>query len=432
MNSRFLKIIVLLAGIGRGIVFGLQQRASSPAQSKSPAAQAAAAGQHVLQPSWAGLKQWLLRLGILGALFGLGGFLLAALGVIPIKASAGHWAVTQWFLQFSKSRSVATHTLGIKAPALDDPGMVLLGAGHYETGCAPCHGSPHRPRPRIAEHMLPPPPLLKQISSKRDAAELFYIVKHGIKFTGMPAWPAPSRDDEIWAIVAFLRQLPEMDAGDYQRMVSGETRSPDSAPLTGLQPPDKMPRAVIESCGRCHGSDGHGRGSGLIPSLARQQREYLFGSLQAYARRERPSGIMGPVAAGLSSEAMRELADYYASLPARGGSSTAATNAEAIERGRSIAENGIPSRRVPACIECHGPRPGPRNPHYPVLAGQSAHYLERQLQLFSARQRGGTAYSHLMHFVAGHLAPDQMRDVASFFESLGGGDANLTAAQDGR
>src|SRR5687768_7003788 len=59
----------------------------------------------------------------------LGGFLGAASGIIPIKASSGHWAITRWFLQFSKQRSVATHTLGMESIPLDEPSLVLKGAG---------------------------------------------------------------------------------------------------------------------------------------------------------------------------------------------------------------------------------------------------------------------------------------------------------------
>ena len=58
-----------------------------------------------------------------------------------IKASSGHWAITRWFLNFAKERSVATHTLGKNAPSLEAPWLVVEGATHYETGCRSCHGS---------------------------------------------------------------------------------------------------------------------------------------------------------------------------------------------------------------------------------------------------------------------------------------------------
>src|SRR5690606_33678132 len=92
---------------------------------------------------------------------GVGGFLVAASGLIPIKASAGHWPITEWFLAFTMKRSTATHSLGVDVPpGLDNPDLILKGAGHYEFGCRSCHGAPGTPRPRIVDGMLPAPPEL--------------------------------------------------------------------------------------------------------------------------------------------------------------------------------------------------------------------------------------------------------------------------------
>lgn len=363
-------------------------------------------------------KRWLFRIGALLGALALAGFLLAASGLIPIKASSGHWAITRWFLNFSKQRSVATHTLFMKAPALDEPSLVVKGAGYYETGCRPCHGSPGLPQPRIAQRMLPVPPNFAVTLPNRDASELFHIVKHGIKLTGMPAWPSPHRDDEVWAMVAFLRRFPQLDAENYRRLASGEITPAESSRIEHLLPPEKAPQAVSQTCGRCHGLDGLGRGLGAFPKLAGQKPDYLLASLDAYARGKRHSGIMEPIAAGLSAEGMRELAVYYGELPRRATPSARTQTTERIERGKTIASAGIPKQGVPACIACHGPGATPRNPHYPALAGQYADYLVLQLQLFSKEQRGGTEYSHLMHFVAGRLSPEQLRDVALYYESL--------------
>ena len=139
-------------------------------------------------------------------------------GIVPIKASSGHWAITAIILDFAKVRSVATHSWGITSPPLDDDLLITRGAGHYENGCLPCHGGPGRVIPPVMAAMTPTPPELRERLSRWRPEELFSIVKHGIKFTGMPAWPAQQRDDEVWAIVAFLRRLPELDASAYQRL----------------------------------------------------------------------------------------------------------------------------------------------------------------------------------------------------------------------
>jgi cytochrome c553 len=365
------------------------------------------------------MKHRLFKIAALLAALAVAGFLVAASGIVPIKASSGHWAITAWFLHFSMRRSVSTHTLGLKTPALDDASLVLRGAGHYETGCRPCHGSPDLRHPRIPQQMTPHPPYLSPRISTWEPEELFYIVKHGVKFTGMPAWPAQQRDDEVWAMVAFLRTLPELDAEAYRRLVHGEA-APNSpvTPIYGLLPPEKVPRAVNESCGRCHGVDGRGRGGSAFPRLAGQRPDYLYAALQAFARGERYSGMMEPIAAGLSLEEMREIALYYGSPKELSPPPTPPETDPAIVRGKAIASHGIPSQRVPSCVDCHGPGATRRNPIYPILAGQYANYLVLQLELFKKGQRGGSAYAHLMHPVAARLNPEQMRDVARYYESL--------------
>jgi cytochrome c553 len=367
-----------------------------------------------------GPKHWLWHAALVLVVLGAAGFLGVVAGIVPIAASAGHWPITRWFLSFAMQRAVATHSLGVTVPSLDEPWLVLKGAGHYEFGCRPCHGSPEIRRPRIPLGMTPFPPYLPPLIPGWQPDELYYIVKHGVKFTGMPAWPAVQRDDEVWAMVAFLRRLPGLDATEYRRLVSGEA-SPtgDVVALPGLLGPRAVPRAIAESCGRCHGVDGNGRGLGAFPKLAGQRPAYLLASLQAFALGERHSGVMEPIAAGLGVEDMRELAGYYASRPKATPSSPSRPDAQAmLEVGQAIAEGGIPERRVPACSACHGPGTTPRNPIYPELAGQYPEYLALQLMLFRNDVRGGTAYAHIMRMVASRLTPEQIRAAALYYASL--------------
>lgn len=180
---------------------------------------------------------------------------------------------------------------------------------------------------------------------------------------------------------------------------------------------EKRPRAVLGICARCHGVDGRGRVRGAFPRLAGQRPTYLYASLQAFARGERHSGIMGPIAEGLSPAEMRDLARYFASRPPA-PPAVRPESAGAVERGQSIAHRGIPGRKVASCADCHGPGAIRRNPVFPMLAGQDALYLVQQLELFKKKSRGGSPFAHLMHPVAGPLSTEQMRDVALYYESL--------------
>lgn len=400
------------------------------------------------------MRAWIVRGAVAVLVLAILGFLVAASGVVPIRASDGHWEVTEQLLRFGKRRSVATHSMGIEPPPLADPGLVALGAGHYEGGCRPCHGGPLGRKPVIPQGLTPVPPSLT-VDRGYDAAELFYIVKHGIKMTAMPAWPALEREDEIWAVVAFLEALPEMTPEEYRRLagLAHRTTTPE---LEGLTPEGPAGRALVESCARCHGLDGRGRDLGTFPVLAGQRPAYLLGALRAYAEGSRASGVMEPIAAALDDETLGQLARHYAAQPPAGpvdlpalarrvsladlgtlpprithtvGQSDGAAGegddfdlAAAVERGREIALAGIPERAVPSCADCHGPHPaggaGDVSPHYPVLAGQPPGYLVTQLELFHEEIRGGTEYSQIMHQVSHRLESDDLRAVALYYAGL--------------
>jgi cytochrome c553 len=363
-----------------------------------------------------------IALAIAGGVLATAGALVAVTGAVPVKASSGHWAITEAILQFSKRRSISTHALGTTVPPLEDPSLVLQGAGHYDLGCRPCHGTPRGDRPQVAVAMLPDPPRLSDQVPTWSEAELFQIVKHGLKFTGMPAWPSQQRDDEVWAMVAFLMRYPALSDSEYLRLARGE---PDTT--LALEPEDApAPEVVVESCARCHGLDGTGRGT-AFPKLAGQRVEYMRHALAAYADGRRHSGTMASVASGLTPETMREAAEYYAeragSLAASPVSAGDAVPPDADRaRGREIATAGVPARDVPPCVECHGGGAvDEKHPAYPRLAGQHFSYLAQQLRLLKERRRGGSESVHLMHSFVDRLTEEDIRDASAYFASLASG-----------
>lgn len=344
----------------------------------------------------------------LGAL----GFVAVLAGLAPVAASAGHWAITDVVLHFAMRQAVKVRALRIAAPAdYDEPRQVQKGAGHFATACQPCHGAPGNPAWGTMRHMSPPPPGLQARIGEWKAEELFWIVRHGIKFTGMPAWPSDRRDDEVWAVVGFLRQLPRLTPEEYAALVT-----PPDEETTEARALDPALRTVVAACAVCHGFDGAGRGDGAYPRLAGQSREYLAATLDAFAKGRRHSGMMQAVAAGLNMAQRRTLAEYYAGVSAPVRNSLMPS--ERADRGASIARRGVPDKGVPSCTHCHGPGTAERNPFYPRLAGQYADYLVLQLQLFQQGHRGGTAYAHLMHESVRRMTREQMEDVAAYYASL--------------
>ena len=140
-------------------------------------------------------------------------------GFYDVAATSPHWRMTSWLFEVARIRSIKAQAAGIAAPpGLDDPAKVMIGVEHYAAHCAVCHGAPGVPKGDIARGLYPPPPDLAKTAPLYNPAELFWIVKHGIKMTGMPAWSDHS-DEELWATVAFLEKLPGMSEQDYAKLV---------------------------------------------------------------------------------------------------------------------------------------------------------------------------------------------------------------------
>ena len=167
----------------------------------------------------------------------IGGAVFVYSGVYDIGATAPHLRITHWVIETARVRSIKAHAAGIAAPpGLDDPARIPMGSEHFAAHCAVCHGAPGVPKGDIARGLYPQPPDLAVTAKTYSDGELFWILKHGIKMTGMPAW-ADHSDDELWATVAFIHKLHGMTEQDYARLVmqsmqGGGHRMPggDSAP----------------------------------------------------------------------------------------------------------------------------------------------------------------------------------------------------------
>jgi mono/diheme cytochrome c family protein len=140
-------------------------------------------------------------------------------GVYNVAATSSDWLVTRWVLETARMRSIKAHAAGIEAPpGLDDEAKILTGVAHFAAHCAVCHGAPGVPKGDIAAGLNPQPPDLAHASGHYIPSELFWLLKHGIKMTGMPAWSDHS-EEELWATVAFLQRLPGMSEEDYGKLV---------------------------------------------------------------------------------------------------------------------------------------------------------------------------------------------------------------------
>jgi hypothetical protein len=148
-------------------------------------------------------------------------------GIYNVAADLPHSQPVYWLMTTVRERSIAAHATGIVVPGdLADPKRVALGAGQYAEMCSSCHLAPDMKRTEISRGLYPRAPELRR-GSRLTAAEEFWVVKHGLKMSGMPAWGVTHDDELLWSVVAFLRKLPELTPDQYQMLVKSAPKTHD-------------------------------------------------------------------------------------------------------------------------------------------------------------------------------------------------------------
>jgi mono/diheme cytochrome c family protein len=160
------------------------------------------------------------------AIGGLVGFFIGA-GVYNIAADAPHTRPVFWLLETLRDRSIAVRGRGIAPPAdLGSANRVSVGAGLYAEMCSGCHLAPGMERTEISQGLYPQAPELSR-GLAHTPGEEFWVIKHGVKLTAMPAWGRTHSDDLIWDMVAFLRKLPSLSRAQYQAAVKSAPEDHD-------------------------------------------------------------------------------------------------------------------------------------------------------------------------------------------------------------
>jgi mono/diheme cytochrome c family protein len=168
-------------------------------------------------PRWSAGRRWGLVAGSLLLLVAAGVAIYA--GLYNVGADVPHTQPVYWLLDTVRERSVAARAQNIAVPKdLDDAKRISIGAGEYSEMCSGCHLAPGMKRTEISRGLYPRAPELRR-NTDLTPAEQFWIVKHGLKMTGMAAWGVTHDDDLLWDVVAFVRKLPELTPEQYQTMV---------------------------------------------------------------------------------------------------------------------------------------------------------------------------------------------------------------------
>ena len=168
------------------------------------------------------IKTAVLTLLAAGVTAGAAGLALLYGGWYNIGATAQHFPFVYTVLEEGMKQSVQHHAKDVKVPAPGGAQQLRLGAQVYRDKCVQCHGAPGVAQSTIGMSMQPIPGPLVDATQRWSSRELYWVTKNGIKMSGMPAWEYHLREDELWAVVAFVGALPGMSAQDYRAATAQE------------------------------------------------------------------------------------------------------------------------------------------------------------------------------------------------------------------
>lgn len=137
-------------------------------------------------------------------------------GLYNVSATRDHSSLVRWMFESTLENSVKSRADEVGAPPSFTDTMIRSGASEYKSMCQHCHGGPGIDQESWAKGMLPQPPQLTEAATHWETRELHWLVKHGIKMSGMPAFGQHHSDEAIWNIVAFVETLPGMTKEKYQ------------------------------------------------------------------------------------------------------------------------------------------------------------------------------------------------------------------------
>jgi cytochrome c553 len=324
-------------------------------------------------------------------------------GLYNVSARLGHFPGMSWVFHTTYRNAVdlwSDETRPVP-DTLDDPGMIELGAKHYESACRVCHAAPGAIRTATMKAMLPQPPHIEEAVQRWTPIQLRWIVHEGVKMSAMPGWPV-SREEEPWSVVAFLMAVQDgMTPEEYQDMTRLRRAEPRAFAL----------------CTSCHGSSGVSDNP-YIPRLDILSEQYVAASLRSYRDGSRQSGIMQHAATEVPEEVLSRAAGHYGRIspPKDAQGSDMGDEAHAGREIAFAAPGG--NDEIPACRACHGPWDEDLDTLFPSIAGQNEPYIATQLRLWREQLRGGGVAAQLMHQASRNLTDADIDALAAYYAAL--------------
>jgi mono/diheme cytochrome c family protein len=193
------------------------------------------------------MLKFLALIGLLAILGAIGAAFFFFGGFFSVAGTVEEPKIVQWALVKVRQASIARNAKDRPPADLNNAELVKQGARAFATrGCVTCHGAPGVEWQKFADGLNPGAADLHEIADQREPREIFFVIKNGIKMTGMPGFAASDVPDaEIWSIVAFIKR-GEVSEDDYKAWTAPPVpptppAPPATTPAPGGTPPAPNP-----------------------------------------------------------------------------------------------------------------------------------------------------------------------------------------------
>jgi mono/diheme cytochrome c family protein len=174
-------------------------------------------------------------LGFLTAVVGVAlvGFSYVRFGFVDSRADIPVNELEQQIAMPALDASVDRRAPDIKNPVDSSDASLIAGMRIYQTNCANCHGDVNHPHGMLTDALYPRAPQFVEDSPDMPENQNFYIIQHGIRLSGMPAWKQSLSDQQMWQVTTFLSHMDKLPppVSDQWKAAAGGSTEGNTSPF---------------------------------------------------------------------------------------------------------------------------------------------------------------------------------------------------------
>lgn len=169
------------------------------------------------------MRNFIFGIVITIVVLAIGGLGLALLGFLPTNANTAPPQMERRIAVSALDASVERHAPRVNNPVPPTDENLIQGLKIYTMNCALCHGGLDRKPVDLGQSFYPPAPNLILDPLDDPEFHVFYVIRTGVRYTGMSSWEKTLSEPDMWKVATFLTRVEKLPPAvqDYWKKSSG-------------------------------------------------------------------------------------------------------------------------------------------------------------------------------------------------------------------